>query len=393
MASKDACQTATFGWPFALRGANPTGTRLLHRPRADAFAASMRRVVLFLLACAFAGSVAAQDPGTSSVAVFEHLSPLASSHEVARRTQTPTTFDRMSRYLHASGKTLEEQAIDIGSEEFDLYVPARKPVQGYGLLVWIPPNEEGQPVPRSWRRELDRRGLIYAAPKRAGNAQNLVERRIPLALHAAHNVMLKYPVDPERVYVGGFSGGGRAALRTAVAYPDLFRGGLLNAGSDELDGAQMTLPAGELMELLQARSRLVYVTGAQDLPNRRMDERSGASAERLCISNLHSIPMGRAGHAPPDARRFAKAMEAMESTPAGVSSAAACRERLQQQVMAGLSDVESLVEVGRLQEAGARLHELDQRWGGLAAPRSVSLARRIAAAVAVGEPDKPAEMP
>ncbi len=393
MAAKDACQTATFGWPFALRAANPTRACRVHRPHAGARAARLWGFVLGPLALALAGSVAARVAGTPSVAVFEHLSPLASSHEIARRTQTPTTTDRMSRYLHASGKRLEQQAIDIGSEEFDLYVPALPPSRGYGLLVWIPPNEEGRSVPRSWRRELDRRGMIYVAPRGAGKMQNLVERRIPLAVHAAYNVMLKYPVDPTRVYVGGFSGGGRAALRTLVAYPDLFRGGVLNAGSDELDGSQMTLPAAELVELLQSRSRLVYVTGAQDLPNRRMDERSRASAVRLCIPGVHAISMGGVGHAPPDGLHFARAIEAMESSPAGPPLAAGCRESLQQQVEAGLLAVEALVEAGHLQQAGAQLHELDQHWGGLAAPRSVSLARRIAAAVAVAQPDPSTKTP
>jgi poly(3-hydroxybutyrate) depolymerase len=52
-----------------------------------------------------------------------------------------------------------------------------------------------------------------------------------LALIAAQNAMAQYSVDPQQVYIGGFSGGSRVALRLALGYPDVFHGALLNAGS------------------------------------------------------------------------------------------------------------------------------------------------------------------
>jgi len=66
----------------------------------------------------------------------------------------------------------------------------------------------------------------------SGNDAPTIDRREPLALLAAHNTMKQYPVDPQQVYIGGFSGGARVALRLALAYPDVFHGALLNAGSD-----------------------------------------------------------------------------------------------------------------------------------------------------------------
>ena len=40
-------------------------------------------------------------------------------------------------------------------------------------------------------------------------------RREPLALLAALNILADYPIDPEQVYIGGFSGGSRIARRLA----------------------------------------------------------------------------------------------------------------------------------------------------------------------------------
>src|SRR5208282_4778992 len=57
------------------------------------------------------------------------------------------------------------------------------------------------------------------------------------ALLAAQNIMHRYTVNPDRVYVAGFSGGSRVAMRLALGYPDLFRGALLNAGSDPIGDA------------------------------------------------------------------------------------------------------------------------------------------------------------
>ena len=47
-------------------------------------------------------------------------SPLAGAREIARRTQTPTTFDRMQRYVSGSGRQLAEQTVDIAQARFDV---------------------------------------------------------------------------------------------------------------------------------------------------------------------------------------------------------------------------------------------------------------------------------
>ncbi|MET0814116.1 MAG: PHB depolymerase family esterase, partial [Pseudoxanthomonas sp.] len=344
------------------------------------------RGCLFCLCCVFfphPTAAAVQATADTGAPIADTPSPLASSDELARRTQTPITYDRLRRYVAQTRLPLIEQTVDPSSEHFEVYVPRRRPPSGYGLMVWIPPQEEGQPAPRAWRPELDRRGIIYVAARKSGNTQNLLERRLPLVLHAAHNVMRRYQVDPARVYVGGFSGGGRSALRLAVAYPDLFRGALLNAGSDVI-GQGLTLPSAELVDLFRSRSRLVYVTGALDLPNRRMESHSMASAEGLCAANLGkvSLPHG-VGHAPPDARAFAKAMELIESPPQ--EAAPDCVLALAGRIAGELDEIQRLIARNDLHHAGERLAQADQRWGGLAAPRSVQLAHQLVQALEARE--------
>ena len=239
----------------------------------------MRRcaIAICMLAALARPAVLVAGPGREGDVRLDAPSPLAGAREIARRTQTPTTFDRMQRYVSGSGRQLAEQTVDIAQARFDVFVPRKPPPpRGYALLVWIPPQDAYR-APMDWMPTLEAHGMIYVSPREAGNEAIVFDRRMPLALHAAHGIAARYPVDPERVFVGGFSGGSRTAARVALAYPDVFRGALLNAGSDAIGSARLTAPPADLMRLFQTTVRLAYVTGAHDLPNRRADAASQRS--------------------------------------------------------------------------------------------------------------------
>jgi pimeloyl-ACP methyl ester carboxylesterase len=85
--------------------------------------------------------------------------------------------------------------------------------------------------------------------------------------------------------VGGFSGGARVALRIALGYPDVFRGAILNAGSDPIGDSATPLPPRELFAGFQEEARLIYITGEKD-PRWAMDLDSMASM-RLRPSRGH----------------------------------------------------------------------------------------------------------
>lgn len=55
-------------------------------------------------------------------------------------------------------------------------------------------------------------------------------RRIRIVLDVLDDVRQRYPIDPDRTYIGGFSGGGRVASAVAFALPELF-GGILSVGA------------------------------------------------------------------------------------------------------------------------------------------------------------------
>ena len=54
---------------------------------------------------------------------------------------------------------------------------------------------------------LDSHGVIFVGAQDSGNSSYDMSRRMPLAVIAALNVLHQSKVDPERIFVGGMSGG------------------------------------------------------------------------------------------------------------------------------------------------------------------------------------------
>jgi pimeloyl-ACP methyl ester carboxylesterase len=331
---------------------------------------------LAVLACA-AAAAAAPDTGLMTGVEFTDYSPLSASAEITRRLLSPLAAAQVARVLERSGERLVAQSIDLAAEKFLLYVPPHAPPGGYGLLVFIPPWDEAQ-LPRGWAPVLDRYGVIFVSAARSGNATDTLGRREPLALLAAYNLMHRFAVDAQRVYVGGFSGGARIALRLAFAYPDLFHGALLNAGSDRLDAGPPSAPPRELLLRFQESMRLVYVTGEHDALHLSMDAASLESLQDWCVFDAVADTTPGAGHEPASPVALSRAL-ARIATHAAPDPArlAACRKTLDGRVEAQLARVQSLAAAGRRTEALRLLEEVDRRFGGLAAPRSLALAAAL----------------
>jgi pimeloyl-ACP methyl ester carboxylesterase len=242
-------------------------------------------------------------------------------------------------------------------------------------LVFVPPWE-GALMPADWPPLLDRLGVIYVSAGRSGNEMNTFGRRAPLALIAARNIMARYPVDPDRTYVGGFSGGSRVAMRLAMGYPDLFRGAILNAGSDPIGENGLSLPPRDLFDRFVSTSRLVYVTGDQDMVNLDSDSASLSTMARSCVLAVNDNISPHAEHKPMDRSALAEALGQLDHRrPVDPARLAACRVAQDAKIAAALDQVRAQLAAGHPDAARSALITLDRRYGGLAAPRSVELWR------------------
>lgn len=335
-------------------------------------------VILFISGCATArhSSQNQHPPAAPHEVVFSRYSPLFSNAEILRRLLTPLAQEEVRDTLGHTGKALNPYPIDLAQERFLVYVPASAPPspKGFALLVFVPPFDHAD-LPFGWPAQLDRRGVIFVAPENAGNTAEVVSRRVPLALSAEENIVHEYPVDPARIYIGGFSGGSRVAERLALAYPDVFHGALLDAGADPL-GGPYPLPPRDLFLRFQSSTRLVYDTGELDAVNLGTDAGSARSMSDWCVFDVETNEIPNADHEWMSAAAFGRALDRLRvRNPPAPARLEACRAHVQAQLQQELDRAESLITAGRHADARKLLLEIDSRYGGLAAPRILDLAR------------------
>lgn len=308
--------------------------------------------------------------------VFAEYPASARPSELARRLKSPLSAAEMS----VTAGTAAGDSIDLAKERFLLYVPRTPSDRGYRLLVFVPPWD-GAELPLGWASALESEHTIFVSATEAGNGTSIFGRREPLALIAAENVMHQFPVDRDRVYVGGFSGGSRVALRLALGYPDLFRGVLLNSGSDPIGDAQAPVPPKDLFETFQQSTRLVYLTGADDEVNVELDAESRISMSNWCVFGVHTLTMAHSGHMAADSSSLQRALETLraDSGRADWHQLTDCRARIERELDGDMAQLLALVHKDQLGAARRLLLRIDSQFGGLAAPKSIEVARQIAA--------------
>ena len=341
-----------------------------------------RSLLLFLAIlvsprAAFATQMPAAPTGLQRNIVFHAHAPLARNDELLRRLRSPLDALRIKQEIPRSADTLHAWPLDPAQQHFVLYVPAQPPPPGgYALLVFVPPWDDAR-VPSQWIPTLDRTHTIFVSAAGSGNDANVFDRREPLALLAEYNVAQRYPIDPARTYIGGFSGGSRIALRLALAYPDVFRGALLDAGSDPIGSAQIPLPPADLFRRFQRSSRLVFLTGDDDQIRQMQWAHARAALRTWCVFDLDSITLLHTGHALASAQGFAQALRSLSNRPTpDRSRVIACRAKIDTELKLGLQQVHALLDAHKTDEAHKLLEQIDVRYGGLAAPSSLGFLKR-----------------
>jgi pimeloyl-ACP methyl ester carboxylesterase len=319
----------------------------------------------------------AEFTGLHSDVVFSDYSSLSRSAELQHRLLSPLNADQVSRRLAHSAVVLRDQPIDLVQERFTVYVPPHSQAQGFGLLVFVPPWENAM-LPRGWAGILDRRGVIFVSAANSGNSANVLDRREPLALLAAHNILQRFRVDPQRIYIGGFSGGSRIALRLALGFPDVFRGALLNAGSDPIGDAETPLPPAELFSRFQEMTRIVYISGQNDGVNVDKDAASTRSMLGWCVFDWYAERSPWVEHEVAGSTALDRALVMLDKhAKPNLARLSSCRSHINQELAKDIGQANDLLAAGNVDGTRRLLNKIDARYGGLAAPRSVDLAARI----------------
>jgi len=177
---------------------------------------------------------------------------------------------------------------------WQVYLPTGNAASAPGVLVYVSPMDTGEIDPR-WREVMDRQNLIYISANGMGNEIPTIRRMI-MANLAVRALAKEHVFDPGRIYVSGFSGGGKVASLLATQYPEVFAGAIYICGvyfwkDEQTPNVERVL-----------RNRFVFLSGSKDfnrMQTRRVRQRyieAGAGHTRLIIvpGMAHRLP--DAGH-------------------------------------------------------------------------------------------------
>lgn len=251
------------------------------------------------------------------VAVAIHLCFAAASFAAstqpveATEPQTVVTGHRLLVATSAdiAGETTAAQVASVlppdENIEWQMYVPpaydAAKPA---GLLVYVSPLQSGE-IPRGWSEVLDRHNVIWIGANRSGNNE-LVARRILLALLAVSAARKHYAIDAERIYISGLSGGGKTASMIATDQAQLFRGAIYNCGVEVWDTEEP-----ERLDDMR-RNRYVFVTGTYDQAL-EPTKRAYRAYRRAGVENSKLMVIRHMTHRNPDSYEFEEALQYLDT--------------------------------------------------------------------------------
>lgn len=146
---------------------------------------------------------------------------------------------------------------DSAKQTYELYVPARRDAKK--LLPAILFISAG-PEPGGWKAfqtTCQSKGILFAGPRGAGN-ECAGKQRVRIILDVLDDLRRNYPVDPDRTYLAGFSGGGRIACVLGFALPELFGGIMPICAGGELRDEPW------LRHRLMDRLSIAFITGTAD---------------------------------------------------------------------------------------------------------------------------------
>jgi predicted esterase len=244
---------------------------------------------------------------------FTEPNPLASLEEYCRRNrQSPALYRREGT----------DDQYTLADESFELVVPpACSAGDPHGLLVWISPGRAD--LPREWLDVCAKHKLIWISANNSGNNRHFVAR-IGLALDAVRNMKAKYAIDPKRIYVGGFSGGGRVSSMAILTYPDVFTGAICMMGSNFYrqlpagEGKAYRATAGRPIEPLFTQAKRLPIclfTGERD-PNQPQTKANFEGFKRDRFQHVSYIEVPGVGHNMPGAEWFTKALDDVDAVAA-----------------------------------------------------------------------------
>ena len=203
------------------------------------------------------------------------------------------TIDTVSGFMDADEDITWKMYVP---ETYDPTIPA-------GLMVYISPSQKGW-MPRPWQSVIDDENLIWISANASGN-EVVVAKRMIYAVLAPQIATASYRIDPDRVYLSGFSGGGKVSGMVAINFANIFRGAIY------ICGAEYWSEDRPQMFSYVEKNRYVFLTGTEDF-NRDLTYKIYRKYQSAGLVNVDLINVPRMTHQNPSTRYFLKAINFLD---------------------------------------------------------------------------------
>lgn len=189
---------------------------------------------------------------------------------------------------------------------WEVHVPENyNPSNPPGIMVYVSPQNRIN-TPSGWMEIMEDNNLIWVAAQMSGN-DIFSQKRIMMAVLSLPLIQEKYTVNTSRLYISGFSGGGRIASIVAANFPHLFSGAIYNCGVNFWNDVS---PAE--LELIK-KNRFVFITGTNDF--NLQDTKSVYNKYKSAnVKNIKLMVINRMGHENPKRPKFAQAISFLDGS-------------------------------------------------------------------------------
>ena len=189
------------------------------------------------------------------------------------------------------------------AQAYDFDGPADATGGPFPLVIFISPSD--RPVGfRLCQPTCRNHGVLFADLIGMGNGKP-VARRVRAVLDVLDDIRSRYPIDPDRTYLAGFSGGGHVAATVALHLPEYF-GGVASFGH-----APMPLPDEPLLQHIERRLSLAIVVGDRE-PAGAMTEDYAAPYWAGLGVRTEPLILRRHGHTMPQPEVFERTIAWLE---------------------------------------------------------------------------------
>lgn len=233
-------------------------------------------------------------------------SPIITVHaQDIRRGEFDITFTP-AQLLDA--ETLASVAEFISADEeitWKMSVPeSYDPSRPAGLVVYISPSDRGW-IPRRWQPVMDDENLIWIGADNSGN-DTVIARRMLFAVLGPSIVRQDYEIHSDRIYLSGFSGGGKVSGMVATNFANLFQGAIYICGAEYWNET----PPPPLEQVIQ--NRYVFLSGHKDF-NLDLTKTIYRRYKRAGVSNSKLLIAPGMGHQNPSAKYFRQAIDFLDA--------------------------------------------------------------------------------